>query len=356
MTTAAAPPTRTHLPPQSDARGGSRTRERNWILALVVLVGAEILYFSITVTGFFDGGTGMLALTEQFVDIGMLALGLSVVILAGEIDLSAGTMSSFSGILMAVLWRDGIEIWLADVVALVASTLVGALNGLIITIFRVDSLLVTLAMQFILGSVATALSGGSPPYGFPSSFVTIAGTGSIGPIPYQLVVFGVFAVAIALLVGRTRTGRSIVLIGFNRPAARWSGIRVDRTIVGAFMISAFMAGLGGILVAGFYNAARDDLGDSLLLPAITIVVLGGVDIFGGKGRIAGVIVATFVLGFLTEGMLVDGQSSLSATMVTGILLIVSLALKITLDRRGGLDVRAALRQRVHRSGRTEDAR
>ena len=199
--------------------------------------------------------------------------------------------------------------------------------------------------QFILGSVATALSGSSPPYGFPSSFVRLTGTGTIGPIPYQLIVFGVFALGTALFVSRSRMGRAVTLIGYNRPAARWSGIRVDRTIVGAFMISAFMAAVAGILVSGYYNAARDDLGDSLLLPAITVVVLGGVDIFGGRGRIGGVLVATFVLGYLTEGLLLRGDSSLTATMVTGLLLIACLVLKFQVDRRNGTDPWVRLRAR-----------
>lgn len=330
------------------ATSSERRRDRIWVMALAVVLGVEILYFSIAVSGFFGGGSGLLGLTEQFLDVGVIALGEAAVILAGEIDLSAGTMSSLSGITMAVLWRQGMEIWVAVLVALAISGAIGLLNGLIITVFKVDSLLVTLASQFILGAVATALGGGSPPYGFPGSFVSIAGTGTVGPVPAQLVVFAVLAAGVAIAIGRTRMGRSLALIGYNRPAARWSGIRVDRTVVGAFVASAFMAGISGILVSGLYNAARNDIGDSLLLPAITVVVLGGVDIFGGRGRISGVIIATFVLGFLTEGMLVAGDSSLSATMVTGILLIVCLVFKIGLERRGGSDVLGAVRRRAER--------
>lgn len=331
-------------------RADTRRRDRNWVLALVLLLVLEVLYFSVTVSGFFGNGSGLLALSEQFLDVGAIALGEAVVILAGEIDLSAGTLSSLSGIVMAVLWQQQhVEIWVAVVIALALSGVIGAFNGLVITFFKVDSLLVTLATQFILGAVATALSGSSPPYGFPGSFVSIAGTGTIGPIPNQLVVFAVLAIGVAVAVSRTRMGRSLALIGYNRAAGRYSGIRIERTVLGAFVFSALMAGVSGILVSGLYNAARDDIGNSLLLPAITVVVLGGVDIFGGRGRISGVIVATFVLGFLTQGLLVAGDSSLSATMVTGILLIVCLVLKIGLDRRAGLDVRAMLRQRIART-------
>lgn len=317
-----------------------------WVLALVALLGAELVAFSLSVPGFFGGGTGMLSLSEQFIDIGAIALGASVVIFAGEIDLSAGAMASFSGIMMAELWQMGIDIWLAVLLTLVGTTLIGALNGLLVARLEINSLLVTLAMQFILSSVATAWGGNAPPYNFPSGFVRVTGTGSVGPIPAQLIIFAVLAVVVSLVVTRTGFGRSLVLVGYNRDAARYAGVKVRWTLVRAFMVSGLMAGIAGVLIAGFYNAARDNIGDSLLLPAITVVVLGGIDIFGGRGRISGAIVATFLLGFLTQGLLVDGDSSLTASMVTGILLIACLILKIALDRRNGLSVRAALQRRA----------
>ena len=328
---------------------GSHDNDRVWVVALVGLLAVEILGFSLAVPGFFGRGTGLLSLTEQFLDIGAIALGGSVVIFAGEIDLSAGAMASFSGIVMAELWQAGVQIWLAVLIALVVCGLVGALNGLLVTGLRISSLLVTLAMQFILGSVATAWGGNAPPYNFPASFVTVAGTGSVGPIPSQLIVFAVLALAITLLVTRTAFGRNLVLTGYNRDAARYTGVTVRSTLLRAFVVSAVMAGIAGILISGFYNAARDNIGDSLLLPGITVVVLGGVDIFGGRGRIGGVIVATFILGFLTQGLLVDGDSSLTASMVTGIVLIVCLILKIALDRQIGFSLADGIRRRLRRA-------
>lgn len=317
-----------------------------WVLVLVGMLVVELVAFSATVPGFFGGGTGVLSLGEQFIDIGAIALGEAMVILAGEIDLSAGAMASFSGIVMAELWQMGLDIWLAVAVALVVCAFVGALSGLIVARLGINSLLVTLAMQFILSSIATAWGGNAPPYNFPGSFVTVVGTGSVGPIPAQLIVFAVLAVAVSLLVTRTGFGRSLVLLGFNREAARYSGVKVRSVLVRAFMLSGLMAGIAGILIAGFYNAARDDIGDSLLLPGITMVVLGGIDIFGGRGRITGAIVATFLLGYLTQGLLVNGDSSLTASMVTGILLIAALVLKIALDHRTGRSIRAALQRRL----------
>ena len=353
MSAPARDPTLEHGPDPSRARGVRLGRrevdvDRVWVLALVGLLAVEIVGFSVVVSGFFGHGTGLLSLSEQFIDVGAMALGAAIVIFAGEIDLSSGAMASFSGIVMAELWQSGVEIWLAVLIALVMCTLVGTINGLLVTRLNISSLLVTLAMQFILSSVATAWGGNAPPYNFPSRFVAIVGTGTVGPIPSQLIIFAVLAVGATLLVTRTGFGRSLVLIGFNRDAARYTGVRVRSTLVGAFAMSGLLAGVAGILISGFYNAARDDIGDSLLLPAITVVVLGGVDIFGGRGRMGGVIVAAFLLGFLTQGLLVDGDSSLTASMVTGIVLIACLTLKIVLDQRLGRSFFAGVARRFRR--------
>ncbi len=321
-------------------------QETVWVVALVALLAGLLAYFVLAVPNFRAlGASGVLGLSEQFLDIGVIALGEALVIFAGEIDLSTGAMSSLAGIVMATLWQQGLNIWLATVLALVVAGLGGLMNGVLVTRFSINSLLVTLGTQFIFSSVATAVGGNTPPYNFPKSFVTLAGTGTIGPVPNQLVTFAVIAVVMWLLMGRSRYGRGLVLIGYNRAAARYTGVNVERTLLGAFVACGLLAGVAGIFVSGYYNAARDDIGDSLLLPAITVVVLGGVDIFGGKGRMSGVIIAAFLLGFLTQGLLIRGDSSLTATMVTGIVLVLCLVLKIGLDRRAGVHLKELVQRR-----------
>jgi ribose/xylose/arabinose/galactoside ABC-type transport system permease subunit len=321
-------------------------QETTWVVTVSILLVALLAYFCLAVPNFRDlGASGILALSEQFLFTGLIALGEALVIFAGEIDLSTGAMASLSGIVMAALWQQGLNIWLAVVVALVVSALGGAINGLFVTRFGINSLLVTLGTQFIFSSVATAVGGNSPPYNFPKSFVSLAGTGTVGPIPNQLISFAVIAALVWLLVARARYGRGLVLIGYNRAASRYSGVNVQRTLFGAFVLCGLLAGVAGIFVSGYYNAARDDIGDSLLLPAITVVVLGGVDIFGGKGRMSGVIVAVFLLGFLNQGLLIRGNSSLTATMVEGIVLVLCLILKIALDRRAGVRLRELVQRR-----------
>jgi ribose/xylose/arabinose/galactoside ABC-type transport system permease subunit len=327
-------------------------QETTWVVTVTILLVALLAYFWLAVPDFRElGASGILALSEQFLFTGLIALGEALVILAGEIDLSTGAMSSLSGIVMAALWQQGLNIWLAVVVALLVSALGGAINGLLITRFGVGSLLVTLGTQFIFGSIATAVGGNAPPYNFPESFVNLVGTGSVGPIPNQLISFAVISVVVWLLVARTRYGRGLVLIGYNRAASRYAGVNVQRTLFSAFIICGLLAGVAGIFVSGYYNAARDDIGDSLLLPAITVVVLGGVDIFGGRGRMSGVIVAVFLLGFLNQGLLIRGNSSLTATMVEGIVLVLCLTLKIALDRRAGVRFKELVQRRFGRAQR-----
>jgi AI-2 transport system permease protein len=305
-----------------------------WGLTLAGLVAAELIYFTMSTRHFAGHGTGMLALTEQFAPTGLLALGLAVVILTGNIDLSAGAAASLSAVIMGVELQHGWNLLAAGVVAIAVGTVVGLFNGLVITMLGIDSLLVTLATQFIATSLATSIGGSNPPYGFSKSFLRL-GTGTIGDIPIDLIVFVVLALIVVALVTRTTFGRSLTLIGYSRSAAEYSGITARRTLTLVFTMSGMFAGIAGVVLAAYYNSARADTGTTLLLPAITMVVLGGVDIFGGRGRVGEVVIAVFLLGYLTQGLLIEGYSSLTATMVTGILLIAALVFKVWLSRGTG---------------------
>lgn len=312
--------------------------DRRWLISLVVILVAELAFFNASISDFWSAGGGasgwLGSLTFTYTSI--IALGVMFVIFTGDIDLSVGAMASFSGIVMAEFHLAGMNIWLAVVLALLICVAIGLLQGLIITFFKLESLLVTLAGQFILGASSVAYEGATPPYGFPHGFVTTLGTGTVVGIPNQVVIFAVLAIASVLIVHRTRFGRQLVLVGHNRDAAGYAGVRVSLTRVRAFMLSALFAGIAGIIIGATYNAVRDDLGTPLLLPAITAVVLGGVDIFGGRGRVLGVIIATFILGLLTIGLLDDGVGDNATSMATGVLLLGALTVKGAMDRRVGL--------------------
>jgi ribose/xylose/arabinose/galactoside ABC-type transport system permease subunit len=306
-----------------------------WDRALAVILIILFGGFCIFTPGFYAGFQGTLAITEEFLPFGFVALGLSVVILTGGIDLSVGSISALSAVIMAILIKSyGVNIWLAVAVAVGIGGGLGWLNGLIITRLRIEPLIATLATNFIYASVATALAGASPPYGFGDAFGEL-GTGALaGWVPVQLVVFVVMAIGFATLMTRTGFGRRIVMIGYNRDAAHYAGVPVAAVQRRAYALSGFTAAFAGIVLASYYDAVRPDMGDILLLTSITMVVLGGVSIFGGEGGILGVTLGVMILGVLRQGMLIEGFSDMVTTMLTGAILLTSIALKNLFSNRG----------------------
>jgi len=308
-----------------------RWRVPAWGLALLVAIVAELCYFTLTTRQFAGHGTGMLALSEQFAPTGVLAMGLAMVILTGNIDLSCGASASLAAVIAGTILEKGGSPVEAILLAVAVSTLFGLFNGVIVAYVGIDSLLVTLATQFIITSIATSVAGASPPFGFPGAF-TLIGQGAVNDVPIALWVFLVIALAIIVTVGHTNVGRSMTLIGYNLRAAQYAGIPIRRTLTAVFTLCGAAAGVAGVLLAAYYNSAQPDIGTDLLLPAITAVILGGMDIFGGRGRIGEVVLAVFLLGYLSQGMLIEGDSSLSITMVTGLVLIGALVLKFAFER------------------------
>ena len=306
-----------------------------WDRALATILVALFAAFCIFTPGFYNGFQGTLAITEQFLPFGFVALGLSVVILTGGIDLSVGSIAGLAAVIMAILIKSyGVNTWVAVVLAVGVGGTLGWLNGLIITRLRVEPLIATLATNFIYSSVATALAGASPPYGFGPAFGELGSGALAGWIPVQLLIFIAMAIAFSVLMTRTGFGRRIVMIGYNRDAAHYAGIAVASVERRAYCISGLTAAFAGIVLASYYDAVRPDMGDILLLTSITMVVLGGISIFGGEGGILGVTLAVMILGVLRQGMLIAGFSDMVTTMLTGAILLSSIAIKNLFSNRG----------------------
>ncbi len=316
-------------------RLGSRLPLDGWERSLLALLVIEIAGFCIGIPGFYDGIGSLLGLTQNFLPFGLVALGLGVVILTGGIDLSVGSVAGLGAMIMAELWQGlHLSIWLSALVGVVAGAVLGWINGMIITRLKTEPLIATLATSFIYGSVGTALAGDNPPSGFPDSFNALGQGEVLNIVPYQLILFVVLAVFFSLLMSRSAYGRKIVMVGYNVEAARYSGLRVSRVVCSAYVISGAMSALAGIVLASYYSAVRPDMGDILLLTTITMVVLGGVSIFGGEGTMTGVVLAVLLLGVLRQGMLIAGFSDMVTTMVTGAILLAAIAIRNLLSGRG----------------------
>jgi ribose/xylose/arabinose/galactoside ABC-type transport system permease subunit len=341
MTTTSPTPTSSPAPATLALPG--RWRVPGWGTCLLVAIIAELFYFTLTTRQFAGGGQGMLNLTEQFAPTGVLALGLAMVILTGNIDLSCAANASLAAVIAGTVLDKGGSPAAAILAAVAVATFVGLFNGVLVAFVGIDSLLVTLATQFIITSVATSVAGASPPFGFSSSF-TLIGQSGIDYVPIALLVFAVIAIAVIVTIGYTGLGRSLTLIGYNPSAARYSGIAIRRSLTSAFTLCGALSGVAGVLLAAYYNSAQPDIGADLLLPGITAVILGGMDIFGGRGRIGEVVLAVFVLGYMSQGMLIEGDSSLSITMITGLVLIGALVVKFAFERNFRQRMNARMRR------------
>ena len=308
-------------------------RLSKWGLALLIVLIAELVYFSVTNPSFFGGGVGMTKQVELFLPTGLIALGLGMVVLTGEIDLSVGASAALSSVVVGMLMLRGFPIPLAIAIAVGAGVVVGLLNGFLVAQMKMNSLLATLATQFAINAFANALAGSHPPAHFDAAF-TFFGRGRIAGFSFSLIVFLILGIVIWLLMSHTTFGRRVSLLGYNRSAAGHAGISVKSTLIGVFIGSGLMAGLAGVLISSYFDAGRPSSSASLLMPALTCVVLGGVDVFGGQGRMSDVIIAVLVLGFLTQGLLNSGVSMLAATMFQGLLLVAALLVKSMAEGTG----------------------
>ncbi|PYR20031.1 MAG: ABC transporter permease [Acidobacteria bacterium] len=272
-----------------------------WVL-LVVLAG-EILFFSAVAPGFFTLGN-FFEMTRFSVELGLLAVALTPVIVAGGIDLSVGSMMG----LAAVSFGAGYHAWhlalpLAAACAVLVGCAGGALNALLIAKLELPALIVTLGTFSLFRGVAEGMTQGAVNYtGFPSSFLFL-GQGYLGGvIPTQLPVFGLIVAAYVVLLHRSVIGRALYAIGFTAQGARYAAIPVARRIGLVYLLSGLVASIAAIIYIAHLGQARSDAGTGYELDAITAVVLGGTSVFGGRGTIWGTLLGLFALAVLQTGL------------------------------------------------------
>ncbi|RYB05316.1 ABC transporter permease [Lichenibacterium ramalinae] len=262
-------------------------------LALVLLATQALFGNTLTNPGFFNA----LVVLSSFLAI--LALGQGTVILTGGLDLSLPWVITLVGIVVAgsVRGSDAAALW-AVPLGLALGTAVGALNGLGIVLFGLPPIVMTLAMNGILQGAALVYSGGTPD-GFASPGMRWIMTGHIGGLTPVVVVVGAFAAVATLLLGSTLFGRRVYAVGNSPLAARFSGVGVGATLMGAYALSGFCAALVGILLASFSGQASLGMGDEYLLPSIAAVVVGGSLITGGRGHYLGMLGGVLLLTALS---------------------------------------------------------
>lgn len=260
---------------------------------------------------------------RQFAMLGISAVGMTLVILAGGIDLSVGSNLGLTGIIAAICMVNFEMIpALAILLGLISATIVGIINGVSITRFRIPPLIATLATYTAVRGVAYVLTGGLPIFGFPKSF-NVVGRGMIWFLPVPVLIMLVVFVLGWMVLHKTRYGRYLYAIGGNPEAARLSGIPVKRNLVLTYVYSGIFSGIAGIIMLSRLNSGHPTTGTGFELDVITAVVLGGISIAGGEGLFLGVISGVLIIGVLTNGMILMNVYEYYQQVIKGLVLLIA---------------------------------
>ena len=263
-------------------------------------------------------------MTESIMEIAIMSLTMTLIIIVGEIDLSVASILGLASVMIGITWNAGIPLWLDIIIALAVGAVAGLFNGLLVTRLGLPSLVVTLGTLALYRGLAYVILGSQAVSNFPSAYTNF-GIGDVPGtlIPWSLIVFVLLALLFIVVLHRSWIGRQIYAIGNNKEAARFAGIRVNQVKLLLFVLSGLFSALAGIVFTARISSSRADNALGFELDVIAVVLLGGVNIFGGSGSMVGVILALFVVGGLRNALGLAFISGDVQNIVVGALLVFS---------------------------------
>lgn len=296
---------------------------------LGILIGLAILMAVVsTFSKSFLTVSNIWNILRQISTNALLAFGMTFVILIGGIDLSVGPLLAFSGVAAAYMLSTlGWPIWVAILVSLLISTLVGIFNGVIVTTTGIAPFVVTLSVQQIFRGFAMLLAGGCPIRITNQSFIKI-GTMYAGPVAFPIIYMVIIMIICVLVLNKTRFGRHIYAIGGNKTAARFAGIRTQQIEIVVYALSSFLAGLAGIVLSARMTAGVPATGEGYERDAIAAVVLGGASFTGGVGTISGTLIGAIVIGVINNGLNMLNVESFWQYVAKGVVILMAVMVDV----------------------------
>lgn len=276
----------------------------------------------------------------QFPEIGLMAIAVMIAMLMGGINLSVLGIANLSSIVAAFVMiaaEPQIGGWgatfLGIATALVVGLVCGALNGALIAFVGIPAILATLGTMEIFTGIAVYITGGPAVFGLPSEFALIGSATVLGVIPMPLIIFVIIVAVYIVVLQYKKFGLEVYLMGTNRKAAQFTGILTEFTIVKAHMLSGLLAAFGGIIMSSRFVSAKSDYGSSYTILAILVAVLGGVNPFGGFGKVMGVVMAILTIQFLSSGFNMLRADAYLRTGAWGALLVAMLLINYFGNKR-----------------------
>jgi rhamnose transport system permease protein len=258
-----------------------------------------------------------------FLDKAFIVLPMIMVIILGNIDISVASIVAFTSVMMAIIFNSGAPMPLAILAAIFIGTACGGINGLIQVKFKeLPAMIVTLATMTIYRGIAYVILENRASGGFPQWFSFFA-WGYVGPFPFILIIFALCATIFGLILHKTGFGRKIYGIGNNLMACKYSGINTDRIVIIVSLLTGLMSAFTAVFLASRMGSTRPNVASGYELDVIAMVVLGGVSTSGGTGRIAGPLLAIFIIGFLHYGLGLVNVPAQITLIILGSLLVLS---------------------------------
>ncbi len=273
---------------------------------LLVIVIALFAVFSFTNPDTFPTSTNVKSMVRQSSEIGVLAIAVAVTMLTGGIDLSINSTANLTGIVsgltLTALEPQGVAVAItgAIVVGLLVGAACGLFNGFLVSVVKIPAILATLATFTLYAGIGTAITEGSTIFGIDA--FQFVGNGEVLGVPMPLIILLSMALIVGVILSRTKFGFEVYMLGTNPTASRYSGINNTSVLMRTYLMAGLLSAVAGLLILGRNNSANVGFGDTYVLVAVLIAVLGGIDPYGGSGRIFGVVLAVFALQLLSTGI------------------------------------------------------
>ena len=312
---------------------------RNWMKQNMIMFAFVVLFIIFSfLSPVFLRAENLLNITRQISFRGIAAVGMMFVILTGGIDLSIGSTVQLVNVIGPLLMvKAGIPISVSVLACFGIALLIGLTNGVLVAKANIPPMIVTMASMNAVNGAAFLISGGQPVFGFKDSFA-IMGQGYVGILPIPTIIMFVMFFVGAFVLNKTTFGRDLYAIGGNEEAARLCGVNVTRVKISAYAFSSLFACAAGILMLSRLMSGTPNTGKGFEFEVITAVVLGGVSISGGSGRVFAVVFGVFIIGVLNNGLTLIGLNTYWQYVLNGLVLVIAVGADYASKRKGSVVV------------------
>ena len=278
--------------------------------------------------------TNLMTIIKQISIQSIVAIGMTMIIISGNIDLSVGSLVALCSVSCAMLMNKGLPTIIAVLAAVIIGAFAGFITGGVTAKLKLHSFLVTLALMTALRGLAQTLTNGRPVAGLPSSFSKVA-SGTVGPVPL-LVIYMIVLYAIFMYVMKyTAFGRSIYAVGSNQESARLSGINIEKVKTLVFILSGALCGIAGVLLTAKVRSGDPTCANAWEMDTIAGAIIGGTDMNGGEGKLGGTIIGLLFVGILANGMVLLGVSAYMQSVIKGLVIFMAVIINSIQKRSQG---------------------